>query len=286
MQASTDFQPFALHEPLSSKVPLLCDSPHSGMIYPGDFNATLGMPKLRQGEDTYVDELWQALPQFGATLLEANFPRTYIDPNRDESDIDVALFAPDQSWPHALRPTVKTAIGYGLIWRKVRGDDIYSRFLTVAEVQKRLEDYYRPYHRALANQAAELYRQFGGLWHINLHSMPSNAYEGLGLPEKPLADFVLGDRDGSTCNEGFIHCIEQFLLEEGYSVARNDPYKGVALIERMGQPEKNKHSIQIEVNRALYMNEVTFEKTANFTKVQKSLTALSKAVSDYVRSQL
>lgn len=286
MQASTDFQPYALHEPLSIKVPLLCDSPHSGMIYPGDFHAALAMPKLRQGEDTYVDELWQALPQFGATLLEANFPRTYIDPNRDETDIDAALFAPDKPWPHPLEPTVKTAIGYGLIWRKVRGDDIYQRYLTVAEVQKRLEDYYRPYHRALASQAAELYEQFGALWHLNLHSMPSNAYEGLGLPSKPLADFVLGDRDGSTSNEGFMACIEQFLLEEGFSVSRNDPYKGVALIERMGQPDKNRHSVQIEINRALYMNEVTFEKTTNFIPLQKSLSSLSKALSDYVQSQL
>lgn len=286
MQTNTDFQPFALHEPLSASVPLLCDSPHSGIIYPADFQVSLAMPQLRRGEDTYVDELWQALPQFGATLLEANFPRTYIDPNRDESDLDLSLFCADQSWPHTVNPTAKTAIGYGLIWKQVRGQSIYSRCLTVAEVQNRIEKYYRPYHQILALKASEFYQQFGGLWHVNLHSMPSDAYLGLGLAEKPLADFVLGDRDGTTCDEGFISCIEQFLLEEGYSVARNDPYKGVALIERIGQPEKNKHSIQIEINRALYMNEDSFEKSPQFYAVQSSLSGLSKVLSDYVRSQL
>ena len=286
MPVSTDFKPFVLHEPLSSTLPLLCDSPHSGIIYPADFNVALAMPLLRQGEDTYVDELWQALPQFGASLLEANFHRTYIDPNRDENDIDSALFASGEKWPHPLQPTVKTEIGYGLIWKKVRGAEIYNRALTVAEVQSRIENYYRPYHQALADRASALYEQFGALWHVNLHSMPSDAYVGLGLADKPLADFVLGDRDGTTCDEGFIACIEQFLLEEGYSVARNDPYKGVALIERMGQPAQNKHSIQVEINRTLYMNEITFEKNAGFVRLQRSLAGLSKAIADYVQSQL
>lgn len=286
MSAHTDFEPYVLHEPLSTRVPLLCDSPHSGIIYPADFKVALPMTQLRQGEDTYVDELWSSLPQFGATLLEANFPRTYVDPNRDETDIDLTLLGPNQTWPTPIQPTVKTELGLGLIWKKIRSENIYDRVLTQQEIQHRIERYYRPYHQALASQAQSLYKQFGGLWHLNLHSMPSDAYVGLGLAEKPLADFVLGDRDGTTSDEGFVACIEQFLREEGYSVARNDPYKGVALIERMGQPAQNKHSIQIEINRALYMNEITFEKTVQFVSLQKSLTALSKVLSDYVRSQL
>lgn len=286
MSAQHVFEPYALHVPLSTSVPLLCDSPHSGIVYPADFDVAIAMSQLRRGEDTYVDELWSSLPQFGATLLEANFPRTYIDPNRDESDIDVTLLGPNQTWPTPIEPTVKTELGFGLVWKKVRGVDIYDRVLTIEEIQHRIDHYYKPYHQALADQAKSLYEQFGGLWHINLHSMPSDAYVGLGLPEKELADFVLGDRDGTTSNEGFVACIEQFLREEGYSVARNDPYKGVALIERMGQPSQNKHSIQIEINRKLYMDEATFEKTAQFVSLQKSLTALSKVLSDYVRSQL
>lgn len=283
---TSDFQPYMLHEPLTAEVPLLCDSPHSGMSYPSDFNVVLPMMQLRQGEDTFVDELWKALPQYGATLLGANFPRTYIDPNRDEDDIDVELLCPDQAWPTPLNPTEKTRIGYGLIWRRVRGEPIYNRCLTVEEIQKRISTYYQPYHHALQQAAEDLYKRYGGLWHLNLHSMPADAYVGLGLPEKELADFVLGDKDGTTCSEEFIHIIEKYLLEEGYSVARNDPYKGVALIQRMGQPERNRHSLQIEIKRPLYMNEKTFEKNANFFTLQKSLSGLSKVVSDYVRSQL
>lgn len=283
---TSDFQPYMLHEPLTAEVPLLCDSPHSGMSYPSDFNVVLPMMQLRQGEDTFVDELWKALPQYGATLLGANFPRTYIDPNRDEDDIDVELLCPDQAWPTPLNPTEKTRIGYGLIWRRVRGEPIYNRCLTVEEIQKRISTYYQPYHYALQQAAEDLYKRYGGLWHLNLHSMPADAYVGLGLPEKELADFVLGDKDGTTCSEEFIHIIEKYLLEEGYSVARNDPYKGVALIQRMGQPERNRHSLQIEIKRPLYMNEKTFEKNANFFTLQKSLSGLSKVVSDYVRSQL
>ena len=286
MTTTTDFQPYLLHGPLTTEVPLLCDSPHSGMSYPADFNVVLAMSQLRQGEDTYVDELWKALPQYGATLLAANFPRTYIDPNRDVDDLDVQLLCPDQQWPHPLNPTEKTRIGYGLIWKSVRNQPIYNRCLTTEEIKKRIETYYKPYHQALAQHADTLYQRYGGLWHINLHSMPSSAYEGLGLAEKELADFVLGDRDGTTCSDAFITLVETFLRDEGYSVARNDPYKGVALIQRMGQPNKNKHSLQIEIKRPLYMNEVSFEKTTNFTHLQKSLSALSKEVSDYVRSQL
>lgn len=283
---TSDFQPYILHEPLTTEVPLLCDSPHSGMSYPSDFNVAIPMMQLRQGEDTFVDELWEALPQYGATLLSANFPRTYIDPNRDEDDIDIELLCPDQSWPTAINPTEKTRIGYGLIWRQVRGKPIYNRCLTIDEIQKRISTYYRPYHQILQQRAEELYRQYGGLWHLNLHSMPSDAYAGLGLPDKNLADFVLGDKDGTTCSEDFIRVIERYLLEEGFSVARNDPYKGVALIQRMGKPKQRRHSLQIEIKRPLYMNEETFEKTPQFYTLQKSLSGLAKVVSDYVRCQL
>lgn len=281
--ADEDFEPYVLSMPTSTAIPLVCDSPHSGVIYPADFLSCLPASVLRSGEDTYVDELWQALPSVGATLLAANFPRTYIDPNRELDDIDPNILA--EPWTSELHPTEKSRLGHGLIWSSVRNQEMYDRKLWVAEVENRIGTYHQPYHAALNRQIENAYERFGGVWHLNLHSMPSNSYELLEIDtDKPLADFVLGDRDGTTCDPTLTGIIEDFLLERGYTVARNDPFKGVALIARIGRPEENRHSLQIEVNRALYMDEDSYEKSANFTTLQKDLAQLSLKVADFVKS--
>lgn len=281
--ADEDFEPYVLSMPTSTAIPLVCDSPHSGVIYPADFLSCLPASVLRSGEDTYVEELWQALPSVGATLLAANFPRTYIDPNREIDDIDPNILA--EPWTSELHPTEKSRLGHGLIWSRARKQDIYDRKLWVAEVENRIGTYHQPYHAALSQQIESAYKHFGGVWHLNLHSMPSDSYEVLEIDtDKPLADFVLGDRDGTTCDPTLTGIIEDFLLERGYTVARNDPFKGVALIGRIGRPEENRHSLQIEVNRALYMDEDSYEKSANFIALQKDLALLSAKVADFVRS--
>lgn len=282
--ASHDFPPYVLRNPTGEVLPFIGDSPHSGTIYPQDFITRLPTSILRSGEDTYVDELWSALPAVGATLLAANFPRIYIDPNREESDIDPDILA--EPWSTPLHPTEKSAIGHGLVWWQARGQNIYDEKLFVGEVENRILKYYRPYHEALARKTAELYEQFGALWHLNLHSMPSDAYEVLGLPTKALADFVLGDRQGTTCAPEFVAVVQEFLVSRGYSVAINDPYQGVALIERMGKPAQQKHSLQVEINRALYMDELSYEKTANFSHLQRDLADLSAHMADYVRDNI
>lgn len=280
--ADEDFEPYMLSMPTSTAIPLVCDSPHSGVIYPADFLSCLPASVLRSGEDTYVDELWQALPSVGATLLAANFPRTYIDPNRELDDIDPNILA--EPWTSELHPTEKSRLGHGLIWSSVRNQEMYDRKLWVAEVENRIGTYHQPYHAALNQQIENAYERFGGVWHLNLHSMPSNSYELLEIDtDKPLADFVLGDRDGTTCDPTLTGIIEDFLLECGYTVARNDPFKGVALIARIGRPEENRHSLQIEVNRALYMDEDSYEKSANFTTLQKELAQLGVKVADFVK---
>lgn len=280
--ADEDFEPYVLSMPTSTAIPLVCDSPHSGVIYPADFLSCLPASVLRSGEDTYVDELWQALPSVGATLLAANFPRTYIDPNRELDDIDPNILA--EPWTSELHPTEKSRLGHGLIWSSVRNQEMYDRKLWVAEVENRIGTYHQPYHAALNQQIENAYERFGGVWHLNLHSMPSNSYELLEIDtDKPLADFVLGDRDGTTCDPTLTGIIEDFLLERGYTVARNDPFKGVALIARIGRPEENRHSLQIEVNRALYMDEDSYEKSANFTTLQKDLAQLGVKVADFVK---
>lgn len=283
--SESPFDPFTLTLPRTEPIALVCDSPHSGTTYPTDFNSQLPISLLRSGEDTYVDELWSSIPDTGGVLLAANFPRTYIDPNRNVSDIDPDMLA--EPWPHELQPTAKSLqLGHGLIWRNVRDQAIYDHKLWVADIEGRIDSYYQPYHDALNAQIESAFKRFSCVWHMNLHSMPSNSYESLGIASgHPLADFVLGDRDGTTCDPAFMAVIENFLTEAGYSVRRNDPFKGVALIERIGQPEKQRNSVQIEINRALYMNEKTYEKTAGFDRLKASLDGLSAHVATFIRDR-
>jgi len=283
---AAEFQPFTLSAPAAPAVPLVCDSPHSGTAYPADYGHAVPRALLRRGEDTHVEALWEAVPAVGGTLLAAHFPRTYIDCNRTEDDLDPELFA--EAWPTPLNPGPKTRLGFGLVWRNIRADQpIYDRPLTVAEVRNRIESYYRPYHAALAQAVEGTAQRFGGVWHLNLHSMPNDAYERLKIASpRPLADFVLGDRDGTTCEPGFVDLIERELRACGYTVARNDPYKGVQLIARIGQPARNRHSLQVEIRRPLYMDEATRERNEGFARLQRDLGSVLETLAAYVKDQV
>lgn len=277
--------PFTLLEPRAAAIPLVCDSPHSGTWYPDDFRSIVPREQLRRGEDTHVEALWEAVPDVGGTLLHAHFPRTYIDPNRTLEDIDAELL--DAPWPQPVNPSQKTSLGYGLIWRNISaGVPLYDRKLSVAEVQDRIATYYRPYHAALDQAIEQAAARFGGVWHLNLHSMPNDAYERLKIQSPhPLADFVLGDRDGTTCEPGLVDLVERELRARGYTVARNDPYKGVQTIAHIGQVARNRHSMQIEIRRPVYMDEATRERNAGFAQVQKDLAGLLQALALYVRDK-
>lgn len=278
------FEPVSIRRPEPSKaLPLVCDSPHSGAFYPPDFQPALPMAVLRQGEDTDVDALWCSAVDVGATLIAARFPRSYIDPNRAVDDLDSALM--DGSWPSPLAPSEKSRLGFGLVWRKVdERHPIYDRRLSVAEVQHRIANYWQPYRTALAQEIEAAIRQFGAVWHLNLHSMPDNAYARLGIQaQRPLADFVLGDRDGTTCEPDFVDVIERSLRSFGYSVARNDPYKGTPLLLQTGQPALGRHSLQIEIRRPLYMNEATRERNALFHVLQWQMSHTLRNVAQYVQ---
>lgn len=266
-------------------VPLVCDSPHSGTHYPGDFRHSVPLGRLRRCEDTHIDALWSAAPAAGAALLAARFPRTYIDANRSLADLDAELLA--EPWPEALQPGEKTRLGRGLVWRLVDSHTpIYDRRLGVAEVRARIENFYMPYHKALTCLIDEAMTRFGAVWHLNLHSMPDDAYERLGIAgHRPLADFVLGDRDGTTCEPGFVALVEEQLLSSGYSVSRNDPYKGAALISRIGRPAQRSHSLQIEIRRPIYMDEATREPHAGFSQLQRDLTRLLQVLGAYVKDR-
>jgi len=272
--------------PKSAEVPLVFDSPHSGTVYPEDFDHVCPRRVLRTAEDTYVHELYAAAPAHGATLIGALFPRSYIDANRHLADIDQALLA--EPWPHPLNPGVKTKLGMGLIRRLAVPElPVYGRKLGVAEVQARIDRYYTAYHDELASAADRLYARFGGLWHIDCHSMKSvsnaMASEGAGVSR---ADFVLGDRDGTTCAPELTDFVLRFLTRRGYDVRVNDPYKGVELVRRHGRPKENRHSLQIEVNRKLYMDEDSFERNANFSKLKVEIDALVVALAGFARERV
>ena len=272
---------FELTAPRQGSVPLVLDSPHSGTEYPNDFRAAVSRELLRQAEDSYVDELYASAPDVGATLITACFPRSYIDPNRSLLDIDAALL--EAPWPGPAIPSAKTQKGIGLIWRVLdSGEPIYARKLGIEEVKERIVRYHQPYQRAVKDALDRAHQHFGGVWHLNLHSMPAvsgrTSDEG---PGKPRADFVLGDRDGSTCEGEFTALVADALRVMGYEVKVNDPYKGVELVRAFSDPKTGRHSLQVEVNRKLYMDERTREKAAGFSALKRNLDALLKTVADY-----
>jgi N-formylglutamate deformylase len=266
----------------AAEVPLVLDSPHSGHDFPADFDACVTERELREGEDVYVDELWGAAPSLGMPLLAARFPRTYLDPNRHAGDIDPDLL--DGAWPWTYVPSGKARIGKSLVWRTLEdGRPIYARRLPPPEVRSRIDRFHAPYHATLKKMIEESARKFGRTYHINCHSMRSVAGKQSDDGEgRPRADFVLGDRDGTTCEPGFTAFVRARLAEMGYDVKVNDPYKGVELVRAYSNPKAGRHSLQVEIAKRLYMDEDTLEKNAGFSKLQSDLRDLLRSLKDYV----
>jgi N-formylglutamate amidohydrolase len=269
-------------DPETAEVPVVFDSPHSGSIYPADFRYSCALETLRRAEDSYVDELYAAAPAHGATLIGALFPRSYLDANRGVDDIDEALI--DGVWPSPLRPSHSTRAGLGLVRRVARpSHPIYERKLSAAEILDRIERCHTPYHRVLDEACTRLHRNFGVVWHINCHSMPSKrSARDIGRP----ADFVLGDRDGTTCAKDFTDFVAGVLRGRGFDVRINEIYKGVEIVKRQGRPAAQRHSLQIEVDRALYMDQKTLAKNSGFARLQAELTHLIAALGEFARSRL
>jgi N-formylglutamate deformylase len=267
----------------TTPVPLVFDSPHSGVVYPPDFKFTAPDELVRTAEDTHVDALFAAAPAHGATLLVAHFPRSYIDTNRHAHDLDPELI--DGTWPGKIAPGEKTKLGIGLVRRLAQpGIPMYDRKLSVAAIRHRIETYYLPYHDALAQIIDGVHGRFGAVWHINCHSMASRGSDITPDGAVERAEFVLGDRDGTTCDPAFTAAVAKFLDGQGYDVKINDPYKGAEIVRRYADPSARRHSLQIEINRRLYMNEQTRERSPGFAKLQADLTDLIRFLADYARS--
>ena len=257
---------------------VVLDSPHSGTSYPDDFGYACDFLKLRRCEDTHVEKLYAFAPKLGVGWLEAQFPRSYLDVNRDTTEVDVGLLDGPWTGPVATDPKVmsKIALGKGLVWRCLDdGEPIYKRVLTVAEVQARIACCWLPYHGALDEAIAAAQARHGHVIHINCHSMPAIAgSHATEFPAMAHADFVVGDRDGSTANPILSRLIVAHLRDLGYSVDYNHPYKGVELVRRHSDPAHQRHSIQLEINRKLYMDEETLAITSGFAPLQQHLRDL------------
>ena len=217
--------------PERRKCPIF-DSPRRTAIRVFRFSCPFGAHR----RDTYVDELYSAAPACGATLIGAVFPRSYLDPNRAVDDLDAALI--DGTWPSPLAPSRRTQTGLGLV-RRVAGTGvpIYDRKLGVGEVLARLERCHTPYHRVLDDACRHAHSKFGSVWHLNCHSMPSHRS---GKKGGHCADFVLGDRDGTTCASEFTEFVAQALRRRGYTVRINEVYKGVEIVKRQGHPAQRR----------------------------------------------
>jgi N-formylglutamate amidohydrolase len=274
-----------LRSPAHPDSPLIFDSPHSGTIYPDDFRHVAPLQALRQAEDTYVDELYGAAPDQGCVLLAALFPRSYVDPNRATTDQDPDLL--DGPWPEPLFPSSRSLSGRGLIWSGYPpGLPLYDRKLPVEEVRQRIERYHAPYHGALQRELDAAHAAFGGFWHVNCHSMPSVSTDM--SPEGPGAvrpDITLGDRDGTTCAPAFTAIVREFFADLGYEVTINDPYKGAYLVSAYSNLDENRHSLMIELNRRLYMDEETLERSAGFLRLQDDLTGFIAVLAGFARDQ-
>ena len=266
---------------------MVFDSPHSGSVYPPDFNTVAPRARLRRSEDMYTELLFDSAPAAGAVLLSALFPRSYVDPNRAGDDIDARLLA--TPWPGPVRVSDKSRLGHGLIWRLCPPDvAMYEQRLSVDEVRRRIDNYYRPYHAALRHAMDGLHDRFGCVYHVNCHSMPSvsapSVVDNKGTRRR--ADFVLGDLDVISCSSAFAALVRATLEEMGYAVTLNDPYKGVELIRAYSSPADDRHSLQVEINRALYLDEDRFRRNRNFAKLKADLDQLIAAICDYASGNL
>lgn len=255
-----------LQRPAAARLPLILASPHSGCDYPADFLAAsrLDPVALRRSEDSFVDELFAAAPSLGAPLLSARFPRAYLDVNREAYELDPAMFSDAlPEFVNARSPRVR--MGLGTIARIVaNGEEIYAGKLCFAEARRRIDGLYRPYHQALRRLVDETEALFGGYLLIDCHSMPSAAGSVCG---RDGADFVLGDCHGAACAPSILEAARQFLAERGFAVAINAPYAGGFTTDHYGDPRRQRHALQIEINRALYMDERSYRRKPRFARL-------------------
>ncbi|HZS63732.1 MAG TPA: N-formylglutamate amidohydrolase [Xanthobacteraceae bacterium] len=266
--------PFEILEPGDWRSPIIFNSPHSGRVYPAEFlsSSRLDLATLRRSEDSFVDELFLGVVSRGHPLMRAHFPRCYVDVNREPYELDPRMFE-GRLPSFANTRSMRVAGGLGTVARVV-GDaqEIYRQRLAVDDALRRIDTLYKPYHRALRRLCSRVYRTLGAAVLIDCHSMPSTTGA---KEERPRADFVLGDRYGTSCTLIVSETIDATLRSLGYTVSRNKPYAGGFITEHYGNPAAGLHAVQLEINRALYMDERRYARSAAFTRLSSDLEVLA-----------
>ncbi len=245
-------------------------SPHSGSDYPEHFlqETILDNQRIRSSEDAFVDQLFSAAPDYGAPLLTAKKPRAYLDLNRSPEELDPALI--EGVARRGQNPRV--ASGLGVIPRVVAGGRaIYRGKLPVAEAHRRIENYWKPYHRALQRLLDQAHERFGQAILVDCHSMPHEALESMPRRAGYLPDVVLGDRFGAAASGEIVDRIEAAFARSGLRVARNAPFAGAYITQSYGRPSRNQHAVQVEIDRSLYMDEDAIRPNQNFAALQEAL---------------
>src|SRR5437016_7116993 len=271
--------PFEILEPAEWRGPVVFNSPHSGRVYPLAFlpAARLDLTTLRRSEGCFVDELALGVVRRGYPLMRAHFPRCYVDVNREPYELDPRMFE-GRLPSFANTRSMRVAGGLGTVARVV-GDaqEIYRQRIPVDDAIRRIEGLYKPYHRALRRVFTRIARDFGAAVLIDCHSMPSTAGA---KDERPRADVVIGDRYGTSCVAVVAETIDAALSGRGYVVSRNKPYAGGFITEHYGNPAVGLHAIQLEINRALYMDDRRFERSASFPALAADLELLAGRLAD------
>ncbi len=272
---------FRIERPAAQTAPVVLASPHSGRVYPASFldASQLDRHAVRRSEDAFVEDLFAAAPDFGMPLMHAQFPRAFVDANREPYELDPAMFSePLPDWINTASPRV--AAGLGTVARIVAGGaEIYRRPLRLDDVLDRIRQHYEPYHRALGELVRETRDAFGFCLLVDCHSMPSIGAPG-GWAAGGNTDIVLGDCHGSTCARSVVTMVERTLAESGLSVRRNKPYAGGYTTRHYARPHAGVHTLQIEINRALYMDEVALCKNAGFDPLADKLRRLLARLAD------
>ena len=271
--------PFVVSEPVEQTAPVVFCSPHSGRVYPRAFleSSQLDAQTLRKSEDCYVDELFAAVPDHGAPLLAARFPRAYLDVNPEPYELDPELF--DEPLPDFANPqTMRVVGGLGTIARIVSDtEEIYGNQISLSSAMERIERLYKPFHAALKLLLEKTRDQFGYAILVDCHSMPSSSTN---YPAASRPEFVIGDRFGTSCDTRLTRMLKDVVGQVGYQAQLNRPYAGGFITEFYGQPKYGIHAIQLEINRGLYLNEDSLERSRRFASFRRKVDRMTRQIVD------
>src|SRR6201982_205885 len=269
--------PFEIVEPAEWRAPIIFNSPHSGSVYPHDFLSAsrIDLGALRRSEDSFMDELITDLSNHGFPVVRVNFPRSYVDVNREPYELDPRMFS-GRLPSFANTRSMRVAGGLGPIPRVVGdGQEIYRERLSVDDALARIEALYKPYHRALRRLINKTHQAFGTVVMVDCHSMPSI---GVSREEPRRPDVVIAERYDTSCAPLLADTVEETMGRLGYSIGRNKPYAGGFITEHYGNPASGLHTIQLELNRAIYMDERRRERSARLPQVANDFVLLAEAL--------